>query len=516
MKRWYFRETYYWIDDKINIKIRFINVFLLNIDLQQIYSKNVVLINPKIIIQLIRTKPIRHRMPSPFQRGAGGIFICVFLFINFFNNSVFSQEIKKEAVYNYARKIVDTMASQSMHGRGYVNGGDSIAAQYIRNEYKKVGLKTFGDTYYQRFNFSINTFPDTLAFMFNFIYLDQKVLNFFNFTGYPGKNFLIDPSSFSIRSNFGLKVFDSTFCTTGKFKKFCKKTTGLDFILVDDRNVTNKNKQIYFNKIKDNATNSLGVIEFVKKLTWEQSQSVSNYLKIQIQADSFPYVHYTEAGGLGGIRITNKFIPDYPSQNVIGFIEGSVYPDSFIVFSAHYDHLGQMGADVYFPGANDNASGCAMLLNLAKYYSLPENKPKCSIVFMAFAAEEVGLLGSKYYTEHPLFPLKNIKFLFNMDIMGTGEEGITVVNGAIHKKEFDDLVKINTDNNFIKDIKKRGKASISDHYFFSEKGVKTFFIYTMGGIKAYHDIYDKAETLPLNEFEDLFKLIIKFGEDLQN
>ncbi|MDP1745248.1 MAG: hypothetical protein Q8L90_06715 [Bacteroidota bacterium] len=71
-------------------------------------------------------------------------------------------------------------------------------------------------------------------------------------------------------------------------------------------------------------------------------------------------------------------------------------------------------------------------------------------------------------------------------------------------------------NSFIKDVKIRGKAANSDHYFFSEKGVKAFFIYTMGGINAYHDIYDRSETLPLNEFEDLFKLIMSFSTYFQN
>jgi hypothetical protein len=102
-----------------------------------------------------------------------------------------------------------------------------------------------------------------------------------------------------------------------------------------------------------------------------------------------------------------------------------------------------------------------------------------------------------------------------MDIMGTGEEGITVVNGSAFKKEFDELKRINEENKFISDVKIRGKSANSDHYFFSENNVKAFFIYTMGGIKAYHDIYDRPETLPLNEFEDLFNLIVKFSYRLQ-
>lgn len=100
--------------------------------------------------------------------------------------------------------------------------------------------------------------------------------------------------------------------------------------------------------------------------------------------------------------------------------------------------------------------------------------------------------------------------------MGTGDEGITVVNGAVFKKDFDALKEINNANNLLKDVKIRGKAANSDHYHFSEKGVKAFFIYTMGGIKAYHDVYDKAETLPLTKFEELFQLITRFADYLQH
>ncbi len=463
------------------------------------------------------------------RRGIKGEVLLVLLLIT---SSLISQEIKNPPagqvggeVYSYARKIVDTMASESMHGRGYVNGGDSIAANYIKTEFKKFGLKSFGDDYYQRFSFAVNTFPDTILFGFMKAAILEKHKKsstiegsgIYCFKGLPGKNYLIDASSLPCeRDDFIIYVFDSTNASSEKkFKKFEKdinNSNGLSFVLVDDRKVFDKKKLKYFKQVKSNCFNFYGVIELVNRLTWDQSQFVSKP-KIQILSDSFKY---DDKVFLGKLKIDSKFIPNHPSQNVIGYVKGSVYPDSFIVYTAHYDHLGQMGKAVYFPGANDNASGSAMLLNLARYYSMPEHQPKYSIAFMSFCAEEVGLLGSQYYTEHPLFPLKNIKFVLNMDIMGTGEEGITVVNGSVFKKEFDKLKEINTQNNFIKDVKIRGKAANSDHYLFSEKGVKAFFIYTMGGIKAYHDIYDRAETLPLNEFENLFKLITSFGDYLQN
>jgi hypothetical protein len=113
-------------------------------------------------------------------------------------------------------------------------------------------------------------------------------------------------------------------------------------------------------------------------------------------------------------------------------------------------------------------------------------------------------------------PLSSIRFLTNVDLVGTGDEGITVVNATEFPKEFMLLNTINVDGKFLVKINARGKAANSDHYWFSEQGIPSFFIYTIGGIKAYHDISDKAETLPFNEYQDLFKLIVKFNERLIN
>ena len=124
---------------------------------------------------------------------------------------------------------------------------------------------------------------------------------------------------------------------------------------------------------------------------------------------------------------------------------------------------------------------------------------------------QAGLLGSEYFSQHPLFPLDQIRFLINMDILGTGEEGITAVNATVYPKEFALLRKINDENHYLVKIASRGKAANSDHYWFTEKGVPAFFIYTMGGIKAYHDVFDISRTLPLNEYNHLFKLLVEFS-----
>ena len=211
----------------------------------------------------------------------------------------------------------------------------------------------------------------------------------------------------------------------------------------------------------------------------------------------------------------SSVIEKHAARNVAGFIKGKTYPDSFIVFTAHYDHLGRMGQEVYFPGANDNASGTAMMLNLVRYYTRPENRPSCSMAFIAFAGEEAGLRGSEFYTEHPFFPLSTIRFLVNMDLMGTGDDGMMVVNGAVFQREFEILTSLNDSMNYLKTIGKRGKAKNSDHYYFTEKGVPSFFFYTLGGISFYHDVYDRAATLPLTKFAEVFRLIRDFTAVLE-
>ncbi len=427
-------------------------------------------------------------------------FIYLFIFFNCF--SLYAQETSKNEVYQYGKKIVDTMTSESMHGRGYVNNGDKIAANYIKTEFQKFGLKSFNNDYYQKFSFPINTFPGNMI-----LEIDGKKF-------IAGQDYIVKGNSGSLSGTFEIVHFDSTILKKSELKEEFKKINFSNkIILVDKSNLDLKNKEVldWLGLFISNSFKAKGIIFIENKLIAELSSHPESYLLLEMLRASFIGNEKSIT-----VNIENKYITEYQSQNVIAYVKGSEHPDSFIIFSAHYDHLGQMGKTVYFPGANDNASGCAMLLNLAKQYSILSNGPKYSIAFIAFGAEEVGLLGSKQYTETPLFPLKNIRFLLNMDIMGTGEEGITAVNGTLFKTEFDKLKEINTKNNFIKDVKIRGKAANSDHYFFSEKGVKAFFIYTMGGIKAYHDIYDKAETLPLNKFVDLFKMIISFSNYLQN
>lgn len=100
--------------------------------------------------------------------------------------------------------------------------------------------------------------------------------------------------------------------------------------------------------------------------------------------------------------------------------------------------------------------------------------------------------------------------LVNIDIMGSAEKGITVVNGETFRKQFDLLRSLNDKNSLLPEVKIRGKTKNSDHYYFSEMGIPSFFIYSMGGPGYYHDIFDKASSVSLTNYEQVAKLLIDF------
>ncbi|MBD3637810.1 MAG: M20/M25/M40 family metallo-hydrolase [Crocinitomicaceae bacterium] len=398
---------------------------------------------------------------------------------------------------DYALSIVDSLCSPRYHGRGYVNEGDLKAAGFLVDEMKRLGVEAFPEqSYTQDYALSVNTFPHPIS-----VALGGDTLE-------PGADYLVSPISGTAQGEFEVielnsRSYFNTFNGNINFSKLDPSQTVFAFNFLDtlDKRFRQKMESLsyevtrYFPSIY--VTN--------EKQMYSVGRKQTNYPRISI--DSAAYKTVDKAY----ISVTNKYIPSYYSRNVIGYIPGNK-KKKYVVFTAHYDHLGRMGADTYFPGANDNASGVAMLLALAKYFK--ENPPKYSLVFCFFSGEEAGLLGSKYFVEHPYFQLKRVKMVINVDIMGGAGDGITVVNATKHKKQFDKMLKINDDWKLLPEIKKRGASANSDHHFFSEMGVPAFFIYSMGSVKNYHDIYDTAENTPLTNFDEVHDLLRRFVHKL--
>lgn len=414
------------------------------------------------------------------------------------------------------RQVIATLASPAFHGRGYVRGGDQRAAAYLRQQFQALGLQPLAPAYTQPFTLDVNTFPSHLQLELN--------LSIGRFPGLgssrrlrPGLDFIAAPESGSGKvggpfSAVPIWRFDTlAFTSTVAQQQLLRHpwhNGGFVLRAADERRLPAL--PLPLRQHLDSAALRLTL---VPKLTASLAAEQASQMRLEVLDSVWRSVPSTANGptvALVAARVEAVLQRQYQTQNLVGYLPGRVQPDSFLVVAAHYDHLGTMGKRTYFPGANDNASGVAMLLELAAYYARPENRPAYSLVFIAFGAEEAGLLGSRYFTEHPLVPLPRIRFLLNLDLLGTGSEGATVVNGRVFERQFQQLQHLNTQHSYLSSLTARGKAANSDHYYFSERGVPAFFLYTRGGITAYHDVQDRPGTLPLTAFPQVFQLLRDF------
>lgn len=417
-----------------------------------------------------------------------------FLFLTFFSGSIaFSQGEKK-----WIKHQVRTLSGNSFHGRGYVSKGADKTANYIARMFNEWGLQSFNDdgNYLQSYSFPVNTFPGEMYLKIN----KKELIAGADYIIYEGSNGT-SINRKKVKSIDLKNVKDSTSWQLVKQKfnpKYAYYLKNYDTLV----------KHLKLNRRKLAKELSTGIYLLPKhgKMIWSVAKDTVSATIFTVEDTILPRkIRKMDA------LVQNKFIHDFPNKNVIGFVRGTEQPDSFIVFSAHIDHLGMMGKRTMFPGAHDNASGTSLMLFLANYFS--KNSQKYSVAFMGFSGEEAGLMGSKHYANNPLFPLGKISLVINLDMTGDATDGITIVNGLQQPRAFAMLDTINKRNNYLPKMNQREQTANSDHYSFSEKGVPAVFIFGLGAKGHYHDVFDKAEELSFNNIDNLAKLLIDFVKE---
>ncbi len=397
----------------------------------------------------------------------------------------------------FSRDIICQLASPQMHGRGCAYNGDSIAADFIKQKCIEIGLKPLTSNFYQAYSYPAYAMEEECRISVN----DHILI--------PAKEYLICNFSSSINKDNIPILYTDIKTMADSLQYFVEKHKsyiGECMIYISNNAKLSKDeKKILHSLKKVNPFGSMGIIIGQKTLPMV---SVSNYPENYNSALIYAIdTLFDSKPSKISISFYNQLV-NHNTQNVCALIEGSEVKDSFIVFTAHYDHVGQMGKDVYFPGAHDNASGVAAVLDIAKYFQ--QNKPKYSLAFLFFSGEEAGLMGSSMFVNHPLIPLNKIKLLVNLDMFCGGDEGIMVVNSQDkHTKVFyNKMVAVNNINQYVANIKSRPNAANSDHYPFSQH-CPAIFIYTMGGkYGGYHDIYDSCNKCGLENYENIISLII--------
>lgn len=214
------------------------------------------------------------------------------------------------------------------------------------------------------------------------------------------------------------------------------------------------------------------------------------------------------------INIESQMIEHKDGHNILAVIKGSVNPEKYTFFVAHYDHLGLMGAGNVYPGANDNGSGTAMLLALSYYYS--KHKPANSVVFFFPDAEESNLLGSFYYVENPYVPLDKTVNVIDVDMVADTGNRLSCQVGDGKDSTRNVLEEFKVCNSGIsspfEEILKEELNDNSDHYPFVLKGVPAIYLEIVGDCyRHYHTPRDSYGNSSDSNIERLLELVVSFA-----
>lgn len=219
-------------------------------------------------------------------------------------------------------------------------------------------------------------------------------------------------------------------------------------------------------------------------------------------------------------------------ENIIGFIEGSDLKEELVVITAHYDHLGIHNDTLIYNGADDDASGTAAIMEIAEAFMIAKkegNGPRRSVLIMPVSGEEKGLLGSKYYTENPIYPLENTVANLNVDMIGRIDDNydhpnyVYLIGSDRLSKELHDISETvnNKHFNIELDYTYNDKNDPnryyyrSDHYNFAKNKIPVIFYFN--GVHAdYHQTTDTVEKLNFEKIEKIGRFIFMTAWELAN
>ena len=390
------------------------------------------------------------------------------------------------------KKVVKELSSAKYQGRGYARGGANKAGKYLEKEYRKAGAD---EVTCQPFTLDINTFAGKMN-----LSVDGRRLK-------AGTDFTVREFCPEVHGTFNLYHIDTLGYNSEKIFSDLSKPEYKDAFVVCDFWFTYKHRADFQRLQSADGCTNAGLI-----LTWDEplkfykayGEKVNPKPVIWLLSEQIPKTARTVKAD-----IDNEFFKDYECFNVIAKVEG-VRHDSCYVFTAHYDHLGNLGRKVFYAGANDNASGTATLVTLAAHYS--RNRPPYDMYFISFSGEDANLRGSEYYAQHPVVPLAQIKYLINVDMIGDNHPVQYCETSDEGQRGFELFERINTEKQYFKALNHGKLAANSDHYPFARRGVPCIFLENQNGdaFPFYHTTQDNWKHAVFDSYAPVFKLITDF------
>ncbi len=501
-----------------------------------------------------------------FQR-----FIFYFLL---FPSLLFSQQ-KDSIAIRYAKNIsianmsknLHVLASDEYEGRETGKKGQKMAAEYIANQFKISGIPPYnGKSYYQEFNLNIivpepaeitvggvkyagnkdyYSYPEQSEEQIraeNVVFLGYGIQdeNYNDYKDMDVKDKVVmilqgEPYSKDSLSLITGKKTNSLWSNYYKVKPEKAREKGVRVLLVV---VDSLEKDIMINKrrlekpaVKLEINDEEMVMIYISKQMADGILKVKNIEKIKQEIVNTGKPLNIDVKTDFFIRIKNK-AQRVSSENVLGYVEGGDLKEELIVVSAHYDHLG-MDGDIVFNGADDDGSGTVAVIELAKTFEKAKKEghgPRRSILFLAVAGEEKGLLGSTYYVKNPVYPLKNTVCDLNIDMIGRIDVkhennpdyiyliGSDKLSSTLHNTS-ENVNKIYTNLELdytYNDEKDRNRFYYrSDHYNFAKNGIPVIFYFN--GVHAdYHKETDEIEKINFDKIEKISRLVFFTAWELAN
>ncbi len=479
------------------------------------------------------------------------------------------------------RPLVEVLASDSLEGRETGELGQRKAADFIAQQFKAIGLPTKGDrnTYFQniylqreswkkislkvgdqefknRTDFYVypafnpsNPQLDLKEIMFVGYGIEDSTYNDYGKTDVAGKAVIFydgEPMDNAGKSLITRSEFRSSWSVDWKRKVQLAKSKGAIMVFIVDSNFgesikSNRKMTSTYGWKPANANTEGQPVDFVNSMFVSPTVAAAILGKKANKAET-AITDLRNGEKFKSVKVKSKIaialdkeIKTLEGSNVIGFIEGSDpnIKNEYVFVTAHYDHLGTPDSSVIYYGADDNASGTAGVIEIARAFAEAKKKgvgPKRSVVCMLVSGEEKGLLGSDFYVQFPLFPLSKTIVDINIDMIGrvddrhTGNPNYIYVIGsdrlssdlhAINEQVNKDYTQLELDYKYNDPADKNRYYERSDHYNFALQGIPAIF-YFNGTHPDYHKPTDTVDKIDFNALAKRTQLAFHTAWEIAN
>ncbi len=473
------------------------------------------------------------------------------------------------------REYLDVLASDAYEGRETGTQGQKMAALYIREHFASFGIPPVPDAearglingYEQPFplevtkpgGLSLIVDGNPIGFMQDFFYLSEKLRQDYRtdtvvFAGFGNRSGDKDPyAGANVRNRTVLVMEDGESSaksgdrpSTDLFQQLTRKAAaaeaaGARVLLVASASarammeqyahyITTPRMKLVDEKSKTAAKSASPQVIIIDKATAERI----------LKRGRLSWKKALKSAGKPARAIACPFAVRYVSgrqelqgENVLGYVEGSDKKDELVVITAHYDHIGKDEEHGVYNGADDDGSGTVAVLEMAQAFAKAKAEghgPRRSMLFMPVSGEEKGLLGSEWYSDHPVFPLANTVTDLNIDMIGrvdsthTGSAPYVYIIGSdrlstelhrINEEANTTYTKLVLDNTFNSENDPNRFYYRSDHYNFAKHGIPVIF-YFNGVHEDYHQPGDEVGKIRFDLLEQRARLVFHTAWELAN